>query len=289
MALAPSASTPSELRRLKEIAARLRIDIIEMLARAGSGHPGGSLSATDLVTCLFFSRMRHDPKRVDWPERDRFVLSKGHAAPVLYAAMAEAGYFPRQELMTLRKLNSRLQGHPVNTALPGVEACTGALGQGLSVAQGMAIASKLDGGSFHVYCMIGDGESQEGQIWEAAMSAPKYKLDALTVILDNNNGQIDGHVNEVMSIEPVGAKWRAFNWHVLEIDGHNLEQILAALDEARATKGRPTFIWAHTVKGKGVSFMENQIAWHGMAPNAEQAEKALAELRAQYAKIQEGR
>ncbi len=289
MALAPSPSTPSELRRLKEIAARLRIDIIEMLARAGSGHPGGSLSATDLVACLFFSRMRHDPKRVDWPERDRFVLSKGHAAPVLYAAMAEAGYFPRQELMTLRRLNSRLQGHPVNTALPGIEACTGSLGQGLSVAQGMAIASKLDGGRFHVYCVIGDGESQEGQIWEAAMSAPKYKLDALTVILDNNNGQIDGHVNEVMSIEPVAAKWRAFNWHVLEIDGHDLEQILAALDEARATKGRPTFIWAHTVKGKGVSFMENQIAWHGMAPNAEQAEKALAELRAQYAKIQEGR
>lgn len=289
MALAQTAPTPSELWRLKEIAARLRIDIIEMLARAGSGHPGGSLSATDIVTCLFFSRMRHDPKRVDWPDRDRFVLSKGHAVPVLYAAMAEAGYFPRQELMTLRKLNSRLQGHPVSTALPGIEACTGALGQGLSVAQGIAIASKLGGSKFHVYCMIGDGESQEGQIWEAAMSAPKYKLDTLTVILDNNNGQIDGHVNEVMPIDPVAAKWRAFNWNVLEIDGHDLQQILSALDEARATQGRPTLIWAHTVKGKGVSFMENQIAWHGAAPNAEQAEKALAELRAQYAKIQEGR
>lgn len=289
MALAQTASTTSELRRLKEIAARLRIDIIEMLARAGSGHPGGSLSATDIVTCLFFSRMRHDPQRVDWPERDRFILSKGHAVPVLYAAMAEAGYFPRPELMTLRKLNSRLQGHPVNTALPGIEACTGALGQGLSVAQGIALASKLGGSKFHVYCMIGDGESQEGQIWEAAMSAPKYKVDTLTVILDNNNGQIDGHVNEVMPIDPVAAKWKAFNWHVVEIDGHDLQQILSALDEARATKGRPTLIWAHTVKGKGVSFMEDQIAWHGSAPNAEQAERALAELKAQYARIQEGR
>ncbi len=289
MALAQPVSAPSELQRLREIAARMRIDIIEMLAKSGSGHPGGSLSAADIVTCLFFSRMRHDPKRADWPDRDRFVLSKGHAVPVLYAALAEAGYLPRQELMTLRQLNSRLQGHPVNTALPGLEACTGALGQGLSVAQGMALASKLDGDKFHVYCMIGDGESQEGQIWEAAMSAPKYKLDTLTVILDNNNGQIDGHVNEVMSIDPVAAKWRAFNWNVLEIDGHDVPQILSALDEARATKGRPTFIWAHTVKGKGVSFMENQIAWHGTAPNAEQAGRALAELRAQHAKIQEGR
>jgi len=262
MALAQPVSAPSELQRLREIAARMRIDIIEMLAKSGSGHPGGSLSAADIVTCLFFSRMRHDPKRADWPDRDRFVLSKGHAVPVLYAALAEAGYLPRQELMTLRQLNSRLQGHPVNTALPGLEACTGALGQGLSVAQGMALASKLDGDKFHVYCMIGDGESQEGQIWEAAMSAPKYKLDTLTVILDNNNGQIDGH---------------------------DVPQILSALDEARATKGRPTFIWAHTVKGKGVSFMENQIAWHGTAPNAEQAGRALAELRAQHAKIQEGR
>jgi transketolase len=286
MAVAQRSSAWSEVVRLREIAARLRIDIIEMLAAAGSGHPGGSLSAIDIITCLFFSQMRHDPKHPDWPQRDRFVLSKGHAVPALYAVLAEAGYFPRQELMTLRRLNSRLQGHPVNTALPAIEACTGSLGQGLSVAQGMALAAKLSGDQFHVYCMIGDGESQEGQIWEAAMSAPKFKLDTLTVILDHNDGQIDGHVREVMNIEPVGAKWRAFNWNVLEIDGHDAEQIMGALEQAKAHRGRPTLIWAHTVKGKGVSFMENNVAWHGMAPNAEQTAKALAELREQYARLE---
>ena len=289
MAVAQTVTRSSEIARLQEIAARLRIDIIEMLAKAGSGHPGGSLSAIDILTCLYFSRMRYDPKRPDWPERDRFILSKGHAVPALYAVMAEAGYFPRQELMTLRRLNSRLQGHPVSTALPGIEACTGALGQGLSVAQGMAIASKLGGGKFHVYCMIGDGESQEGQIWEAAMSAPKFKLDTLTVILDNNNGQIDGHVTEVMNLEPIDAKWRAFNWNVIQIDGHNFEQILEALAKAGETRGRPTVIWARTIKGKGVSFMENDVAWHGTAPNAEQAQRALAELRAQHARLVGGR
>jgi transketolase len=289
MAVAQRSSAWPEVVRLREIAARLRIDIVEMLAAAGSGHPGGSLSAIDIITCLFFSQMRHDPRRPDWPQRDRFVLSKGHAVPALYAVLAEAGYFPRQELMTLRRLNSRLQGHPVNTALPGIEACTGALGQGLSIAQGMALAAKLNGDQFQVYCMIGDGESQEGQIWEAAMSAPKFKLDTLTVILDHNDGQIDGHVRDVMNIEPVGAKWGAFNWNVLEIDGHDVAQILAALEQAKATRGRPTLIWAHTVKGKGVSFMENNVAWHGMAPNAEQAAKALAELREQYAQLQGAR
>jgi len=289
MAVAQTVTRSSEIARLQEIAARMRIDIIEMLAKAGSGHPGGSLSAIDILTCLYFSRMRYDPKRPDWPERDRFILSKGHAVPALYAVMAEAGYFPRQELMTLRRLNSRLQGHPVSTALPGIEACTGALGQGLSVAQGMAIASQLGGGKFHVYCMIGDGESQEGQVWEAAMSAPKFKLDTLTVILDNNNGQIDGHVTEVMNLEPIDAKWRAFNWNVLQIDGHDFEQILQALAKAGETRGRPTLIWARTIKGKGVSFMEDNVAWHGTAPNAEQAERALAELRAQYAQLVGGR
>jgi len=289
MAVVQTVTRSSEIARLQEIAARLRIDIIEMLAKAGSGHPGGSLSAIDILTCLYFSRMRYDPKRPDWPERDRFILSKGHAVPALYAVMAEAGYFPRQELMTLRRLNSRLQGHPVSTALPGIEACTGALGQGLSVAQGMALASKLGGGKFHVYCMIGDGESQEGQIWEAAMSASKFKLDTLTVILDNNNGQIDGHVTEVMNLEPIDAKWRAFNWNVLQIDGHDFEQILEALAKAGEARGRPTLIWARTVKGKGVSFMENDVAWHGTAPNPEQAGRALAELRAQYAQLVGGR
>lgn len=279
MASVQSSSGNPELTRLREIAGRLRLDIIEMISKAGSGHPGGSLSVIDLVTTLYFSKMRHDPKRPDWPERDRFVLSKGHAVPAQYVAMAEAGYFPREELGTLRQLNSRLQGHPVNHALPGIEACTGSLGQGLSVAQGMALASKLGGSRFHVYCIIGDGESQEGQIWEAAMSAPKFKLDTLTVILDYNHGQIDGHVDQVMPLEPVVDKWRAFNWNVLEIDGHDFGQISNALDLAKATKGKPTFIVAHTIKGKGVSFMEDQIAWHGAAPNKEQTEKALAELR----------
>ena len=276
----PIASNDSaEIARLKEISGRMRVAIIEMLTKAASGHPGGSLSAIDIITALYFSRMRHDPKRPDWPERDRFVLSKGHGVPALYAVMAEAGYFDRKELMTLRERGSRLQGHPVNTLLPGIEAPTGSLGQGLSVAQGMALASKMDGNRFRVFCLIGDGESQEGQIWEAAMSAPKFGLDNLTVFLDFNHGQIDGTVEDVMNIGPVEDKWRAFNWNVLRIDGHDFSQILGAIDQARATSGRPTMIVADTVKGKGVSFMEHQIAWHGVAPNREQAEKALQELR----------
>ena len=269
----------ADVGRLQEISGRLRLDIIEMLHKAGSGHPGGSLSAIDIVTALYFARMRHDPKNPHWAERDRFVISKGHAVPALYAVMAEAGYFGREELLTLRQTGARLQGHPVNSALPGIEACTGSLGQGLSVAQGMALAAKLDGGKFHVYCMIGDGESQEGQIWEAAMSAAKFQLDTLTVFLDYNRGQIDGPVKDVMDIEPIAAKWRAFNWNVLEIDGHDFNAILGAVDQARATKGKPTFIVANTVKGRGVSFMEGQIAWHGAAPNKEQTDKALEELR----------
>ncbi|HLL53245.1 MAG TPA: transketolase [Myxococcaceae bacterium] len=284
----PSSGSP-EIARLREISGRLRLDIIEMISKAGSGHPGGSLSVIDLVTTLYFSRMKHDPKRPDWPERDRFVLSKGHAVPALYAVMAEAGYFPREELLTLRQLNSRLQGHPVNHMLPGIEACTGSLGQGLSVAQGMALASKLDGNRFHVYCILGDGESQEGQIWEAAMSAPKYKLDTLTVILDYNHGQIDGRVEDVMPIEPVTDKWRSFGWNVLECDGHDIPAISKTLDEAKAHKGKPTFIVAHTIKGKGVSFMEHQISWHGAAPSKELTEKALGELRKINELLKEGK
>ncbi len=280
MSTAPTQNSAQELARLKEISGRLRLDIIEMLHKAGSGHPGGSLSVIDMVTCLYFSRMRHDPRRPDWADRDRFVLSKGHAVPALYAVMAEAGYFKREELSTLRRMGARLQGHPVNSELPGIEACTGSLGQGLSVAQGMALAARLDGSKFRVYCIIGDGEMQEGQVWEAAMSAPKYKLDGLTVLLDYNHGQIDGTVHEVMEIEPIDAKWKAFGWHVIKIDGHDHAQILAALDEAKATTGKPTFIIANTVKGKGVSFMEHQIKWHGSAPNKDETEKALAELRA---------
>lgn len=275
----PQPAPAQEVARLREISGRLRLDIIEMIAKAGSGHPGGSLSVIDLVTALYFARMKHDPKNPHWADRDRLVLSKGHAVPALYAVMAEAGYFPREKLLTLREMGSELQGHPVNWMLPGIEACTGSLGQGMSVAQGMALASKLDGKKFHTWCIIGDGESQEGQVWEAAMSAPKFQLDTLTVILDYNHGQIDGPVDQVMPLEPVAGKWRAFNWNVVECNGHDFADILRAFDEARACEGKPTFIIAHTIKGKGVSFMENQISWHGAAPNKEQTEKALAELR----------
>lgn len=272
---------PALVARLEAIAARMRVDIIEMLARAGSGHPGGSLSAIDMVTALYFSVLNHDPKNPSWTERDRFVLSKGHAVPAVYAVMAEAGYIGRDELLTLRQLGSRLQGHPVASFVhaPGVEANTGSLGQGLSVAQGMALAAKLDGASWKTYCMLGDGEMQEGQVWEALMSAPKYKLDNLVAILDYNKGQIDGPTNEVMSLEPLDQKLAAFNWHVIRIDGHDVGQFLEAIAEAQSIAGKPTFIIADTVKGKGVSFMENRIEWHGATPNPEQTRQALAELK----------
>lgn len=275
------AADPALVGRLEEIAARMRVDIIEMLARAGSGHPGGSLSAIDMVTALYFEVLNHDVKNPTWAERDRFVLSKGHAVPAVYAVMAEAGYITKDDLATLRQLGSKLQGHPVTSFLqgPGAEANTGSLGQGLSVAQGMAMAAKLDGASWRTYCMLGDGEMQEGQIWEALMSAPKFELDNFTAILDYNKGQIDGPTNEVMNLEPLEDKLRAFNWHVIRIDGHDIGQFLAAIEEAKATKGKPTFIVADTVKGKGVSFMEHRIEWHGATPNPEQTEKALAELK----------
>lgn len=266
------------LARLRKLAQGFRVDIIEMLEKAASGHPGGSLSVIDLVTALYFQQLRHDPKNPAWPERDRFILSKGHAVPAQYAALAGAGYFPREKLSTLRRLGG-LQGHPVNTLTPGIEACTGSLGQGLSIAQGLAMASKADGDKFRVYCVIGDGEMQEGQIWEAALSAAKYQLDNLVCVLDYNKGQIDGYVKDVMPLEPVADKWRAFNWHVIEIDGHDFGQILDAFDEARRTKGKPTFILANTVKGKAVSFMEDRIEWHGAAPSKEQAQKAIEEIK----------
>lgn len=266
------------IKELEAIALSCRVDIIRMLAEAGSGHPGGSLSAIDLIVALFFYKMRHDPALPGDPGRDRFVLSKGHGVPALYATLAHAGYFPREELLALRKLGSPLQGHPDRLRFPLLEASTGSLGQGLSIAQGLALASRLDGDRFRVYCMIGDGESQAGQIWEAAMSAPKFGLDTLCVICDYNKGQIDGSIWEVMDLEPLVEKWRAYNWHVIEVDGHRFEEILPALDEAEATKGRPTMIVAHTVKGKGVSFMEGVHDWHGKAPSREQAERAIAEL-----------
>jgi transketolase len=256
----------------------IRRHIIEMLGKAGSGHPGGSLSAADIVTALYFKEMRLKPAEPDWPDRDRFVLSKGHAAPLLYAALAERGYFPVEELATLRKLGSRLQGHPDMRKLPGVEVSTGSLGQGLSIANGMALAARLDDRDYRVYALLGDGEIQEGQIWEAAMAAAHYALENLTVFIDYNGLQIDGPVSEIMAPEPVPDKWRAFGWQVLEIDGHDFRQILGALAEARNTGGRPTAVVARTVKGKGVSFMEHGVDWHGVVPKGDQLKQALEEL-----------
>lgn len=265
---------------LRELARLMRIDIVEMLTEAKSGHPGGSLSAIDILTALFTSWMKHDPENPRWEGRDRFVLSKGHAVPALYAVLSRCGYIPHEELTSLRKLGSRLQGHPDPARLDCLEAATGALGQGLSVAQGMALASKLDGSEARVYCMIGDGETQEGQIWEAAMSAGMYKIDNLCAILDYNGAQIDGYTKDVMDLDPIVEKWEAFNWNVIRIDGHDLDQIFDALAQASATKGKPTMIVADTVKGKGVSFMEGDYTWHGVTPSAEQCEQAVAELNA---------
>ncbi len=270
----------ADIDQLKEIARQIRIDIIRMLTEAGSGHTGGSLSAVEIVTALLFHLMRHDPQRPDWPERDRFVLSKGHGIPVWYAALARAGYFPLEELMTLRKTGSRLQGHPDRNKLPCLEACTGSLGQGLSIALGMAIASRMDNSPFRVYCLLGDGETQQGQIWEAAMAASKYQVDTLCAILDYNKAQIDGYVKDVMPIEPILDKWRSFGWHVRKIDGHSFEEIIDAVKESMALKNKPSFILADTIKGKGVSFMEGEVDWHGKAPKPDEAKKALAELGA---------
>jgi len=270
----------TDITALQEIARELRGDIIRMLTAAGSGHPGGSLSAIDIVTCLYFSRLRHRPEEPHWPDRDRFILSKGHGVPAVYATLAKCGYFPKENLMTLRQIESPLQGHPDRVRLPGIEASTGSLGQGLSIALGVALASKIDNNRFHVYCMIGDGETQAGQIWEALMAAPHLKVDTLTVILDYNKAQIDGLTNEIMNLEPVVDKLRAFNWNVEEIDGHNYSQIPGALDRSRNGRGKPTFIVAHTIKGRGVSFMEaNPVDWHGKAPTPAECEKALADIR----------
>jgi transketolase len=268
------------VERLTGIARELRIADLETIAEAGSGHPGGTLSAADMIAALFFHKLRLRPQEPLWPERDRFVLSKGHCIPVVYVAMAKLGYFPEEQLRTLRDLGSPLQGHPDRTRLPGIEASTGSLGQGLSIAVGMAMAGKLDGVGWRVYCMMGDGESQAGQIWEAAMLAGRRDLDNLCGILDYNQVQQTGKVSERLDIEPVVAKWRSFNWHVREIDGHDIAEVLDALDEAEVVHDRPTLIVAHTVKGKGVSFMELNSSWHGKAPDAEQLEAALAELRA---------
>jgi transketolase len=265
--------------RLRALTRELRVDIIEMLCLAASGHPGGSLSAIDIVATLFHVEMCHRPGEPHWPDRDRFVLSKGHGVPALYATLASCGYFPHDELKTLRQAGSRLQGHPANFLLPGIEASTGSLGQGLSVAVGMALAARLDHRAARTYCLCGDGEIQEGQVWEAALSAAKWGLDNLCAFVDYNKGQIDGLVKDVMPLEPLEDKWRAFGWHVRRIDGHDFAQILDGLAEARRTTGRPTVIIADTIKGKGVSFMEGLAKWHGTAPNRKEADQAIAEIR----------
>jgi transketolase len=260
---------------LEEKARNLRVDIIKTLHRSQSGHTGGSLSAIDLITALYFHVMRHDPADPAWPARDRFVLSKGHAAPAQYVALAEAGYFPKEDLMMLRRLGSHLQGHPDSKGTPGVEVCTGSLGQGLSLANGIALALRLDKSASRVYAILGDGELQEGQIWEAAMAAAHYRLDNLCAMVDANGLQIDGEVAKVMNVEAIGAKFQAFGWHLLEIDGHDMGAIVAALEEAKQVAGQPTVIVARTVKGKGVSFFENKAAYHGVTPSDEELPKAL--------------
>ena len=263
---------------LGTIAQNIRKDILEMTTAAASGHPGGSLSATDIITTLYFYKMKHDPKKPKWSERDRFVLSKGHAAPALYSALAHAGYFDTKELLSLRKIGSNLQGHPEMTLLSGVEASTGPLGQGLSFANGIALASRIDKKKYTTYVLLGDGESQEGQVWEAAMTAAHYKLDNVVLILDNNNLQIDGFNDEVKSIKPIDKKWEAFGWHVIQIDGHNFDEIKKALDDAEKIKGKPIIIIAHTIKGKGVCCMENKAEWHGKACSPDELKVCLKDL-----------
>ncbi|MEG0180396.1 MAG: transketolase [Terrisporobacter sp.] len=263
---------------LNEITSVIRKDIVSMIYRAKSGHPGGSLSAVEILTALYFDEMNIDPTNPKMEDRDRFVLSKGHAAPALYATLAQKEYFNREELNSLRQIGSMLQGHPDMKKIPGVEMSTGSLGQGFSVACGMAMAAKLDNAPWNVYALLGDGEVQEGLIWEAAMSAAHYKLDNMIAFLDYNGLQIDGEVESVMSINPIEDKFKTFGWNVITIDGHDFDQIFAALDMAKDTVDKPTMIIAKTVKGKGVSFMENQASWHGSAPNDKQVEEALTEI-----------
>ena len=268
----------NEKRKLQITACKIRMGIIEGVYNAKSGHPGGSLSIADVLAYLYFKEMKIDPANPKWEDRDRLVLSKGHTAPGLYSALANRGYFPVEYLKTLRKTDSFLEGHPDMKGTPGVDMSSGSLGQGISVACGMALASKLDGDRFRVYSILGDGELEEGQVWEAAMFASHKKLDTLTAIVDNNNLQIDGELDNVNSPYPIPEKFKAFNWHVIEIDGNDFDQIESAFEEARNTKGQPTAIIMKTTKGKGVSFMENKASWHGAAPNEEQYNIAMAEL-----------
>lgn len=268
----------ADVRSLADRARTVRIEILKMLTTSGSGHTGGSLSAADLVTALYFYKMKHRPKDPAWQGRDRFILSKGHAAPLLYAVLALSGYFDKSLLGNLRQIGCPLQGHPSSKLIDGVEVSTGSLGQGLSIANGIALGLRLDKSSSRVYCLMGDGESQEGQVWEAAMTAGHYMLDNLCAIVDVNGLQIDGKCSDVMKVEPIAKKWESFNWHVFEINGHDMGEIVKALDEAEKVKGKPSMIVARTVKSKGVSFFEGKAQYHGLTPTKEELEKALQEL-----------
>ena len=274
----PSEVKPLSITEMEAMAKKLRRHIITMTGTAGSGHPGGSLSAVEIVTALYFRLLRHKPSDPKWADRDRFILSKGHAAPLLYATLAECGYLPVGELTTLRQLDGRLQGHTDRTVTPGIEMSAGALGQGLSFAIGVALAARLNSQDYQVYVLLGDGECDEGQVWEGAMAAAHFKVDNLVAIVDNNGLQIDGWNREVMNLEPFSQKWQAFGWHVIEVDGHDLSQLIDALNQAKLVKGQPAVVIAHTIKGKGVSFMENNYAFHGKAPTAAEVETALKEL-----------
>jgi transketolase len=265
------------LDEFRERARQFRKEILETITEAGSGHPGGSLSGVEILISLYYYKMRHKPENPAWPLRDRFIMSKGHASPLLYVVLANCGYFPKEELKTFRKLGSRLQGH-VYAGVPGVELSTGSLGQGFSVGNGIALGAKIRGVNFRVYTLLGDGEIQEGQVWEAAMTAGHHKLDNVCAILDRNGVQENGPVEEIKKEEPLADKWKSFGWHVLDVNGHDFEQLIDALDQAETVKGKPIFIIARTVKGKGVSFMEGQAKWHGKAPDKEQLAKALSEL-----------
>lgn len=276
----------TSIKKLKLIANMIRQEIIKMLYEAKSGHPAGSMGLADIFAALYFNVMNHDPKNADWEERDRLILSNGHVCPVQYATLAEVGYFQKEELSTLRKVGSRLQGHPHRGSLPGIENTSGSLGQGLSIAVGMAIVGKAEHKPWRVYCVLSDGEHDEGQTWEAALLAAKYKLGNLTAIMDRNNIQIDGTTEEVLPLEPLREKYRAFNWHVIEVDGHDIKRLIDAIEESKTIPHKPTMIIAKTVPGRGIPFMEYMVEWHGKPPSKEQMEEALKHLEHERALIE---
>jgi len=276
--------TQPDIKELKIKAIEIRKDVLKMLMLAGSGHTGGSLSVVDILVALYYYELRNDPKNPFWPGRDRFLLSKGHACPALYAVLAQKGYFNREDLWALRKLGSKLQGHP-QVGLPGIEISSGSLGQGLSIANGMALSARLDNLDTRIYCLMGDGETNEGQVWEAAMTAAHYKLDNLCAVIDFNKLQIDGFCCEVKDMGAYLDKWKSFGWHVIETDGHDIEKLKASFDNAKTVKAKPTVIVAHTIKGKGVSFVENKAEWHGIAPKSDEYERAIKELDEELKRI----